>query len=40
MISVSGKDWEEEYTIKRLVEKIKIDHNLNEIQAKIILSRN
>ena len=40
MISVSGKDWEEEYTIKRLVEKIKIDHCLNDIQAKIILSRN
>ena len=40
MISVSGKDWEEEYTIKRLVEKIKIDHSLNDIQAKIILSRN
>ena len=40
MISVSGKDWEEEYIIKRLVEKIKIDHSLNDIQAKIILSRN
>ena len=40
MISVSGKDWEEEYTIKRLVEKIKIDHSVNDIQAKIILSRN
>ena len=40
MISVSGKDWEEEHTIKRLVEKIKIDHSLNDIQAKIILSRN
>src|SRR5210317_2298577 len=40
MISVSGKDWEEEYTNKRLVEKIKNDHCLNDIQAKIILSRN
>ena len=40
MISVSGKDWEEEYTIKRLVEKIKIDYSLNDIQSKIILSRN
>jgi len=40
MISVSGKDWEEEYTIKRLIEKIKIDYRLNDIQAKIILSRN
>ena len=40
MISVSGKNWEEHYTNKRIVEKIKIDHNLNEIQSKIILSRN
>ena len=40
MISVSGKYWEEQYTNKRLVEKIKIDHNFNEIQSKIILSRN
>ena len=40
MISVSGKNWEEEYANKRLVEKIKIDHSLNDIQAKIILSRN
>src|SRR6056300_1685891 len=40
MISVSGKNWEELYTNKRLVEKIKIDHGLNEIQSKIILSRN
>src|SRR5210317_2013139 len=40
MISVSGKNWEELYTNKRLVEKIKIDHGLNDIQSKIILSRN
>ena len=40
MISVSGKNWEEEYANKRLVEKIKIDHSLIDIQAKIILSRN
>ena len=40
MISVSGKNWEEHHTNKRIVEKIKIDHNLNEIQSKIILSRN
>jgi single-stranded-DNA-specific exonuclease len=40
MISVSGRYWEEQYTNKRLVEKIKIDHNFNEIQSKIILSRN
>ena len=40
MISVSGKNWEELYANKRLVEKIKIDHGLNDIQSKIILSRN
>jgi single-stranded-DNA-specific exonuclease len=40
MISVSGKNWEEFNTNKRLVEKIKIDHGLNDIQSKIILSRN
>jgi single-stranded-DNA-specific exonuclease len=40
MISVSGRYWEEQYTNKRFVEKIKIDHNFNEIQSKIILSRN
>ena len=40
MISVSGKNWEELYVNKRLVEKIKIDHGLNDIQSKIILSRN
>src|SRR6056300_754868 len=40
MISVSGKNWEELYTNKRLVEKIKIDHGLNDIQSKIVLSRN
>jgi len=40
MISVSGKNWDELYTNKRLVEKIKIDHGFNDIQSKIILSRN
>ena len=40
MISVSGKNWEEYYTNKRIVEKIKIDNDLNEIQSKIVLSRN
>src|SRR6056300_1265295 len=40
MISVSGKNWEEEFTNKRLIEKIKIDHGFNDIQSKIILSRN
>ena len=40
MISVSGKNWEEEYVNKRVIEKIKIDHGLNDIQSKIVLSRN
>jgi len=40
MISVSGRNWEEEYANKRFVEKIKIDHGFNNIQSKIILSRN
>ena len=40
MISISGKSWEEIKTNHRLVEKIKIDNNLNEIQSKIVLSRN
>jgi single-stranded-DNA-specific exonuclease len=40
MISVSGKNWEEEYTNIRLIEKIKIDHGFNDIQSKIILSKN
>jgi single-stranded-DNA-specific exonuclease len=40
MISVSGKNWEELYANKRLVEKIKIDHGLNDIQSIIVLSRN
>ena len=40
MISVSGKYWEEIYANKRLVDKIKIDNGFNDIQSKIILSRN
>ncbi|MDA9177359.1 DHHA1 domain-containing protein [Candidatus Pelagibacter sp.] len=40
MISISGINWEELYANKRLVEKIKIDHGLNDIQSKIVLSRN
>jgi len=40
MISISGKNWEEIKTTHRLVEKIKIDNNLNEIQSKLVLSRN
>ena len=39
MKSISGKHWEELKSPKRLIEKIKIDHNFNTIQAKIIVSR-
>ena len=40
MKSVSGKNWEEFPLDKRLTEKIKIDHDLNDIQTKLVLSRN
>jgi single-stranded-DNA-specific exonuclease len=40
MISVSGKYWEEIKFNKRIIDKIKIDHNLNDIQSKIVLTRN
>ena len=40
MISVSGKNWEEVLINKRILEKVKIDHNLSDIFAKIIISRN
>ena len=40
MKSVSGKNWEELTVNKQLFEKIKIDHTLNDIQAKLVLSRN
>ena len=40
MKSVSGKYWEELSTNKRLIEKIKIDHALDDIQSKLVLSRN
>ncbi len=40
MKSISGKNWEEINLTKRLIEKIKIDHNFNEIQSKLIISRN
>ena len=39
MKSVSGKNWEEIKINKRLVEKAKVDHNLDFIQAKLIISR-
>ncbi|WP_440911866.1 single-stranded-DNA-specific exonuclease RecJ [Candidatus Pelagibacter sp.] len=40
MKSVSGKNWEELSLDARLIEKIKIDHALNDVQAKLVLSRN
>jgi len=40
MISVSGKKWTEQKVDTNLVEKIKQDHNLNEILSKLIISRN
>lgn len=40
MISVSGKKWQETLIDKRLIDKVRIDTNLSEIQAKFILSRN
>tara|TARA_Y100000591_G_scaffold307479_1_gene306897 strand:- start:75 stop:1775 length:1701 start_codon:yes stop_codon:yes gene_type:complete len=40
MISVSGKNWEEIFFKKRLVEKIKLDHNFSEILSKILVFRN
>jgi len=40
MKSVSGKNWEELATNTRLIKKIKIDHALNDVQARLVLSRN
>ena len=40
MISISGKNWEEVRVQKRLIDKIKIDFDLTETQAKIALSKN
>ena len=39
MISVSGKKWIEQTVDKKLVEKIKQDHNFSEIVSKLIVSR-
>ena len=39
MKSISGKNWEETFVNKRLIERAKIDNNLNDIQAKLIISR-
>ena len=40
MISISGKNWEETYVKKRILEKVKIDNDLPDILAKIVVSRN
>ena len=40
MLSVSGKNWKETSVNKRIIEKVKIDVNLSEIQSKILISRN
>jgi single-stranded-DNA-specific exonuclease len=40
MISVSGKNWEENFLNKRIVEKVKLDHDFSDIISKLIISRN
>jgi single-stranded-DNA-specific exonuclease len=40
MISVSGKIWTEQKVNKNLVEKLKQDHGLGDILAKLTISRN
>ena len=40
MKSISGKNWEELILSKRLIEKAKVDYNINDIQSKLIISRN
>lgn len=39
MKSVSGKNWEEIFTNPRLIEKAKLDYNLNDLQSKLVISR-
>ncbi len=39
MKSFSGKHWEELKSSRRLIEKVKVDHNLDDIQANLIVSR-
>ena len=39
MLSVSGKNWEETSISKRIIDKLKIDHNLSELTAKLIIDR-
>ena len=40
MKSVSGKNWEEIRINQRLIDKNKYEYQLNDIQAKLVISRN
>ena len=40
MISVSGRNWEQNKTIKNTVEKLKQDYNFSDIVSKLVISRN
>lgn len=40
MKSVSGKNWDELSINRRIIEKIKLDYDLDDIQAKLVISRN
>jgi len=40
MKSVSGKNWEEKNLSRRIIEKIKLENNFNDITAKQILAKN
>ncbi len=40
MKAISGKNWEEIKVSPRLIEKVKAEYNINDIQAKLIISRN
>ena len=39
MISVSGRNWEQNKTIKNAVEKLKQDYNFSDIVSKLVISR-
>ena len=39
MISVSGRNWEQNKTIKNTVEKLKQDYNFSDIVSKLVVSR-
>ena len=38
MYSVSGNNWEETFINKKIIDKVKKDHNFSEITSKIIIS--